>query len=339
MMKFSIEKTLIAVLAMVIAFALVPAAPASGYPERDVTMVVPWGAGGGTDLTIRSLAEVMHREMGVNMPVLNMGGASGSLGMQDVWDSPKDGYKILGTSMSSLATVQIMGLADIPYTGWYVWNAAFTPNAIVVKGDSPYQTIEDLIAAMKASPDTITMSSAGVGSSGHVGGVIFAQGVGVTFRHIPYEGGNPAIVATLGGEVVFTAQLLSEMVDYIRSGDLRALASLSDQDMTIGNIVIPSIKKVAPEMAAMLPMGGSFGIMVPKGTPDNIVNKIDAAYKVAVASKEFANFADNRGMVVFGYDLARTAQYLAASASKNTWTLFDAGVATTSPETFGIPRL
>lgn len=167
--------------------------------------------------------------------------------------------------MMAFTNSQVMGLVDTSYKKWVVWDAAFSPNVIAVKKDSPYKTIEDLIAAMKENPGKITASSAGVGTGGHIGASVFAQGVGAEFTHIPYEGGNPAIIAALSGEVDFTAQLSMEMIDMIRSGDLIGLACLSDEDLVIdgpsGKITIPSIKSVAPEMEEILPLGESFGIM------------------------------------------------------------------------------
>jgi len=313
------------------------------YPTRDITVVVPWGAGGGTDLTVRSLAEQMQGPLGTNMPILNMGGAGGSIGLQDVFDSARDGYRILGTSMTALATAQIMGLADVSHTEWYAWNSAFTPNAIVVRADSPYETLQDLIDAMAANPGGITMGSAGPGSSAHVGGVIFAENAGVTFNHIPYEGGNAAIIATLGGEVVFNAQLLSELIDHVRSGDLRALATLSDEAVeVIGRdgevIIIPSAGNYVDALRSWLPLGGSFGIMVPRDTPAGIVNALNEAYAIAVQTDAFHDFADDRGMVVVGMDTVQTDQYLANNAARVGWTLYDAGLAPNSPGDFGISR-
>jgi len=313
------------------------------FPTRDISAIVPWGAGGGTDLTVRNLLVDMEAELGVNVPVLNTPGASGSVGMQEAFGAALDGYTILGTSMSSLATVRVMGLAEIGHDEWYAWNAAFTPNVIAVPADSPFETLEELVEAMIASPDTITVGTAGVGSSGHLGAVVFAQGVDATFSHIPYEGGNPAIIATLGGEVDITTQLLSETIDHIRSGDLRALAQLGTEDMeVIGTdgevIVIPTILNYFPGMASELPMGGSFGIMVPREMPAEIVAIINAAYEVAVAGESFRNFTEESGMIAVGMSIEETDAYLASAASKITWILYDFGIAVHSPADFGIPR-
>lgn len=314
----------------------------SDYPEKDITVIVPWNPGGGTDLTVRALVEEMSNDLGVRMSVTNMPGASGSVGMQDVYDSPKDGYKILGHGMMAFTNSQVMGLTDTSYKNWVVWDAAFSPNVIAVRKDSPYKTIDDLIAAMKENPGKITASSAGVGTGGHIGASIFAQGIDAEYTHIPYEGGNPAIIAALSGEVDFTAQLSMEMIDMLRSGDLVGLASLSDEDLVIdgpsGQITIPSIKTAVPEMEAMLPLGESFGVMVPDGTPDDVIDALDASYKNAVESESFKKLAEDKGMIVFGYDMVETSDYLDKLASIVCWNLYDNGSAKISPDTLGIPR-
>ena len=317
--------------------------PQSNYPTKEITVVVPWNPGGGTDLTVRTLVEEMSGVLGKRMTVTNMAGASGSVGTQDVYDSAKDGYKILGHGMMAFTNSQVMGLTDVSYKEWIVWDAAFSPNVIAVRKDSPYKSIDDLVEAMKADPGKITCSSAGVGSGGHIGATVFTEGLGVTYEHITYDGGNPAIIAALSGEVDFTAQLSMEMVDMLRSGDMVGLACLSDNDMVIeganGTITIPSIKTIAPDMANMLPVGESFGILVPGETPDDVVAKIDEAYKTAVASESFKKFTEEKGMIIFAYDVDQTSEYLDKLASIVCWTLYDVGSAKISPDTVGIPRL
>ena len=328
---------------IVLSVSMISAKADAAYPTRDINIVVPWGAGGGTDLTMRALADQMQGVLGVNMPVLNMPGAGGAMGLQDVFDSPRDGYRILGTSMSSLATIQIMGLSEVSYTEWLAWNATFSPNTVAVRADSPFQTLGDLIAAMAANPGSVTMGTGGAGTSGHVGGLVIAELAGVTFNHIPYAGGNPAIIATLGGEVEFNTQTLSEMIDHVRSGSLRALATLSDQVVEVvgvnGEIIsIPSAADYIAELAEWLPLGGSIGFMVPADTPDYIVSALNDAYNYAVQTDAFHVFAEDRGMIVVGMNTDQTAEYLANVARRVGWTVWDAGVAPVSPETLGIPR-
>ena len=346
------KKIAIKMLVFFVAFLLLVAVAAcaqgdadtgAAYPSRDITIIVPWGAGGGADLTNRVLAEQMQTVLGVNMPVLNMPGAGGSIGLQDVFDSPRDGYRMLGTSMASLATIDIMGLSEVSYRQWVAWKATFSPNTVAVPADSPHQTLDDLIAAMAANPGAVLMGSGGAGTSGHIGGLILAEVAGVTFNHIPYEGGSPAIIATMGGEVEFNTQLLSEMIDHIRSGTLRALATLSEQPIeVIGSdgqvIVIPSAADYVPELAAWLPLGGSNGMMVPADSPEHVIIALDEAFHYATQTASVQDFAAERGMFVAGFTMAQTAEYLENIARRVGWTLWDAGVAPVSPEELGIPR-
>lgn len=345
-MRKSFKKILAATLAVsFLAFTACDAIGGGGgeYPSRDVNVVVPWGAGGGTDLTVRNLVYEMGGELGVQMPVANMPGASGSVGKIDVHGGSRDGYRILGSSMTSVTTAQVMGFSTISYREWHAWNAAFSPSVVAVRSDSEFNTIEELIAAMVANPGGITASSAGVGSSGHIGAIVFADAVGASFNHIPYDGGNPAIIAALGGEVDFTAQLSSEMIDFIRSGDMRPLASLSPEPLEIvdnnGNtIVVPSLASIAPQVSGILPIGASFGLFVPNDMPENIVNTLNEAYLTAVASPSFVNFVEQQGMVVVGMTMAESAAYLSRNASVVSWILYDVGAAPNSPDTFGIAR-
>lgn len=313
------------------------------FPNRDINVTVPWGAGGGTDLTVRTLVYEMGAELGIQMPVSNMPGASGSVGMLDVYEGTRDGYRLLGSSMTSVTTAQVMGFAEIGFENWHAWNAAFAPSVVAVRSDSDIHTIQDLIDAMHANPGGVSVSSSGVGSSGHLGAIVFADAVGATFSHIPYDGGNAAIIAALGGEVDFTAQLSSEMIDFIRSGDMRPLASLSPGDLIItandgSTIVVPSLATVAPDVASMLPIGGSFGIFLPSDISDDILNTINEAYQTAVASDNFRNFVEQSGMVWLGSGLAETRAYLERNASIVSWVLYDVGAAPNSPLDFGIQR-
>ena len=339
----NLSKKLLVTAGVLVASTALAACDSGEFPTRDISVVVPWGAGGGTDLTVRTLVYEMGNNLDVQMPISNMPGASGSDGKIDVYDGRRDGYRILGSSMTSVTTAQVLGLSDISYTQWYAWNAAFAPSVIAVSSESDIMTIEDLIAQMQASPGTVALSSSGPGSSGHVGAMVFADAAGVTFNHIPYSGGSAAIIAVVGAEVDFTAQLSSEMIDFIRAGEMRALAALSVDDLVIedndGNeIVIPSLSSIIPAVADTLPIGASFGLFVPRDTEDNIVQTLNDAYLYAVNTASFRDFVDRQGMVFFGMTLEETDAYLERNASVVSWILYDAGEAMHSPVDFGIPR-
>ncbi|MCL2616751.1 MAG: tripartite tricarboxylate transporter substrate binding protein [Defluviitaleaceae bacterium] len=322
-----------------------PEAPAAetNYPSRDVGVIIPWAPGGVSDLNIRILSAEMADHWGIVMPITNMGGAGGSVGLAEAHAQTPDGYTILGTSVSALVNTQILGLVDVDFREWHAWLATFAPNIVAVRADSPFQTLDDLIEAMRANPGQITASSAGPGSSGHLGAIVFADGADVTFLHVPYEGGAPAIIAAMAGEVDFVAQLSSEKIEYIRSGDLRALASTADVDMTVtdidGNeILIPSILNYAPGLSNITPFGGVFGIMVNENVPEPVLDQIEEAFHAAMATDSMANFMEDRASLSFNLGREASAEYIFQSAMIINWMMYDIGAAFVSPEDFGIPR-
>jgi tripartite-type tricarboxylate transporter receptor subunit TctC len=285
----------------------------------------------------------MSDYLGIVMPITNMAGAGGSVGLAEAHAQTPDGYTILGTSVSAIVNTRVLGLVDTDFREWHSWLASFAPNIVAVRADSPYETIEDLVEAMKANPGRITASSAGPGSSGHLGAIVFADAVDAEFLHVPYEGGAPAIIAAIAGEVDFVAQLSSEKIDYIRSGDLRALVSTADVDMVVtdvnGNdIVIPSLMNIAPHVSNILPFGGVFGIFVHEDVPEPVLQQIDAAFEFAIESDSMAEFMEEKAALKFNMGRAEALDYNFKQASAKNWMLYDSGAAFVSPEEFGIPR-
>lgn len=309
------------------------------YPSRDINMVVPWNPGGSTDLTGRALADAMGKSLGCNIVVTNTPGSGGSVGTLTVMKSEKDGYNILANGMLSLSTLPVLGYADTTVKDWDFYLATFTPNVLAVRKDSPYQTAQELLEAMKANPGAITDGTGGMGSGGHVGIEVLCATTGLTYKHVPYEGGGKAVTAALSGEVDFTSQLLVEMQDMFISGDMRALANFSPDDITLENgTVIPSILKTVPELADRLPMGETTGIAVPKGEPEYVTAALSKAFDEAIKNPDFLAFCKTKGFIVNGMQGEEAAQYMQKLSSTVAWTIYDCGVATISPEKFGIPR-
>ena len=309
------------------------------YPSRDINMVVPWNPGGSTDLTGRALADAMGKSMGTNIVVTNTPGSGGSVGSLTVQKAEKDGYNILANGMLALTAMPVLGYTETTQKDWDFYLATFTPNVLAVRKDSPYQTAQELLDAMKANPDSITDGTGGMGSGGHLGIEVLCAETGLTYKHVPYEGGGKAITAALAGEVDFTSQLLVEMQDMFISGDMRALANFTAEDITLENgTVIPSILQFVPSLESKLPMGETTGIAVPKGEPDYVLEALDKAFDEALKSEAFLKFCETKGFIVNGMGRQEAAAYVDKLASTVTWTLYDCGVAAISPEEFGISR-
>ena len=310
------------------------------YPNKNINMTVPYGAGGTTDLTARALANAMGKDLGVTINIVNTAGAGGSAGTLNVQNAKVDGYSLLANGMLAFVTMPINGYTDKTFRDWDVWIATYAPNVIVVPKDSPYNTITDLIEAMRANPGQITAGTAGIGSGGHFGAEVIKQVAGVDYKHITYAGGGPAFTATLSGEVDFCPQLLAEYKDAIISGDVKALCTLSDEPITIAEgITIPSIKEFYPEVAPLLPMGEVTGILIPKGLDEAALQKLDHAFEVAIQDQAFLDFCDSRSFEVTPVGRADSQAYLEEFASKVCYILYDAGAAPIDPAQFGIERL
>lgn len=309
------------------------------YPSRDVNITVPFNPGGSTDLTGRALAEAMGKSLGTNFVVTNTPGAGGSVGSLAVYNANKDGYSILADGMLAFTSMAVMDTMKTTANEWDIWLATFSPNVIAVRKDSPYQTMDDLIKALKENPGQVTAGTAGPGSGGHIGIEVVKGALGVEYKHVPYQGGNPAIVATLSGEVDFTPQLLVEMEDMIKAGELRALACLTAEDIQIKDgPTIPSITKFIPEITNRLPMGETTGIAVPKGLPEGVLEQLDKAFNEATQSESFTSFCQSKGFIMNPMGREESAKYVENLASIVSWTLYDAGVAKISPEEFNIAK-
>jgi tripartite-type tricarboxylate transporter receptor subunit TctC len=307
-------------------------------PTRPIQVIVPWGAGGATDLITRITAAELEKELGVRIVVSNQPGASGSTGTKAALDAARDGYTWTAGSAADLALYKVNGMLDTNIKDdWEIFLSMMSVGIIGVNANSPYQTFDDLMADFRARPGQIGVSTAGLTSSGTRNIESLKRFTGIEYRNIPYDGGNPAVTAVVAGEVQVTAQLASEQADMIRGGRIRPLAILLEEDFYLsGYGTIPSIKHFVPEFSA-----GSnyFGIFIPKGVPEEVINAVTRIWEEVIANSEEMNrFAEERGMV-FNPSSGEEAQNRAfAYYQPAAWLFFDGGHASVSPDTVGIPR-
>lgn len=331
--------TVCLVLLLAAGFAFANGAAEDNYPSKNINMTVPYGAGGTTDLTARALANAMGRELGVTINVVNTPGAGGSAGSLNVQNAPVDGYTMLANGMLAFCTMPINGYTDKTFRDWDIWIATYAPNVIVVPKNSPFNTIQDLIEAIRKNPGQITAGTAGIGSGGHFGAEVIKAIAGADYKHIQYAGGGPAFTATLSGEVNFCPQLLAEYKDAIIGGQVKALCTLSDEDIELApGVVIPSIKNAYPEAEKYLPMGEVTGILIPKGLPEADLQKLDKAFEVAVKDQAFLDFCALKSFTVNPMGREESQKFLESFASKACYILYDAGAAKLNPADFGIER-
>jgi len=305
-------------------------------PTKPITAIVPWPAGGATDLTVRILASEMEKVLGQRISVVNTPGASGAIGMQNAFDAARDGYTWAGNADVSIVNYPVLDLMKITHRDWIHWYALMTPNIISTTADYPAKDVGDLVRIMKEKPGQVAVASAGVGSSGHLALEVFKSATGAVPRHVPYAGGNPAVIATISGESNVVMQLSMEEADMIRAKKLKPLANTSNRPLTIaGYGEVPPITKWFPNFPAT---GSHFGIMVAKGTPAEAVTAISKAFDVAAKSDALKKFADEKAVFLVNLKEGEAMAMLEDTASVITWTLFENGAAKVSPAQFNIAK-
>jgi len=316
------------------------AASAQNYPwkpERPITLIVPWAAGGSTDQVSRLAAAEMEKALGQKIVVVNQPGASGSIGTKNALEAPKDGYTWTAGAAKDLGTYAVSGLLDTKIADWNLYLSVVNVSVLGVNPNSAYKKPQDLIDAMKAKPGQVSVATAGVNSSGHAAIEAFTRALGLTYKHVTYDGGNPAVIAVVSGEAEVTTQLAVEQAAMIRAKRLGALAVLSDKPLELEGY--GTIAPITSSVPSYKPDANYFGIFVPKGVPAPVKQTIDAIWTDIVAKSEvMKKYATTNG-ALFAPLSGDAALAAAMPAIKTTaWQLHDAGKSKVSPETVGIPK-
>ena len=316
------------------------AAKTSDYPKENITMIIPYGAGGTTDLVGRQLAIALEKQLGQTIIVENKAGASGSVGTEAALEAKPDGYTLLLTA-DSLGTQRVMGISEMSYGDFSpILPIANDPKVMVVAKDSPYETIQDLLDAMKENPGKIKMSYTGPGGSGHIQALLLNR-YGYEPALTAYNSGAEGITAVMGHQVDFTNSNYSTVASYIESGDLKLLAVCSVDPLSAHPDVV-TLASVMPGSEEMMAMPYTpLSLIVRKDVPEDIKETLRAAAHAAVKDPEFEKYMDDNCIekLYEKYPTVEEAEkFFAVWESNISWMLYDAGAAVKSPEEFGIPK-
>ncbi len=294
-------------------------AMAQNYPTRPITLVCPWGAGGGTDATSRIIASLLEKEIGQPVTVVNRTGGSGVVGHSAIAAAAPDGYTI------GLATVEIgmmhwQGLTEL--TG-----ASYTPIGLVnadaagvqVRSDSPYKSVQDLLAAVKANPGKLKASGTGQGGIWHlaIAGLLLDQKIDPTsVPWVPSNGAAPGLQDMIAGGVDLAPVSLPESRSLIDAGKVRSLAIMAEEPAAL----YPNVPTLKKAIGSNWTMAAWRGIVAPKGIPADVRDKLAAAIKKIAASKEYNEFMSKQGYGViykgpddFGKFMAKSDAELGAT--------------------------
>ena len=297
--------------ALTLAAWALPAA-AAGYPTRPITLIVPWGAGGGTDATARIIGSLMEKELGQPVNVVNRTGGSGVVGHAAIASAAPDGYTI------GLATVEIgmmhwQGLTQLTgasYTPIGLVNA--DPAGINVRADAPYKNVKDLLAAIKANPGKYKASGTGQGGIWHlaIAGLLRDQKIDPSaVPWVPSNGAAPGLQDMVAGGIEVVPCSLPEARSLIDAGKVKALAIMDPKPSAL----YPKIPTLKSEIGSDWTMAAWRGIVAPKGIPNAIRDKLAATIKKIATGKEYNDFMSSRGFGVIYAPPEEFGKYMAKS--------------------------
>lgn len=267
------------------------AAVSTDFPTKQIDLIIQAAPGGESDSTGRLIGQVMEQELGVPVVCSNKTGASGAVAFQYVRSQPADGYTI-GICPAEIAMVEALGYSDIvPDDMDFLGGACETPSSIIVRGDAPYNTLEEFVAYCKEHPGEVVNGTSGAGSTLHIGSEVFARATGTEFSYVPFDGSGPAITALMGGHVdVVVIGVLGALAG-VETGDLKVLAILGDERSP----AVPDVPTAA-EQGYDVKYSTWVGLYAPKGLPADVKAKLEAAVKAGVEGKPYVDFTDSKGL-------------------------------------------
>jgi tripartite-type tricarboxylate transporter receptor subunit TctC len=268
----------------------------AAYPDHVIRIVVPFAAGGGTDVIARTLAQEMARDLGVAVVIENKPGAGTIIGTQAVAVSAPDGYTLLMGTFSHAVNLSLNG--KLPYDPHKDFAAvalvARSFNLVVVNPKSSIKSIADLIAAAKADPDKLSYGTFGTGTSAHLAGELFKDMAGVNLTTVPYKGSAPAITDLIGDHIQVMFTTVASAASLIEGGQLRALAVTSVERSP----AFPQLPTVSEAGVPGYAAESWYGLFAPAGTPADIVARLNKSAATAVQAEVFKKLGVNEGLVL-----------------------------------------
>lgn len=312
------------------------------WPNKPITCVIGYAAGGTSDIVGRVLIKEMEEYLGVPITPVNIAGASAAIAGRTVIDAPADGYTWLSAVAHSASSWAVMGYEKLFWTDYYGFTTGTSPYLVVVDNDAKWNTIEELIADIKANPNKLKWGSAGLGSIGHLAGELFVQALDLKTPHIGYNGGREAVLKLMGGDVDWNLSGYSDIADLVKAGEVKALGFVTEEDVLVETATpytAPSLLKKYPELERTNQLRSVWGLFIPRETPDEIVKKIGEAVDYALKQPDFIEALEARELTPLALKGQESDELCARLESIYAWGLYDSNSAKNSPADYGIPRI
>jgi len=296
--------------------ALLPAAALAqpAYPSRPVTLVVPYPPGGATDVVARVLAEKLGSSLGQPFIVENKSGAGGNLGARAAAQAKPDGY----TFLVAAVTAHSISMTLTPETAGYNIEKDFAPITmigsvpliVVVNPSVPAGNLKEFIALAKSKPNSITVASAGNGTTQHLGSELFKLMTHTQMLHIPYKGSGPAVTDVIGGQVQATFETGPAALTQVKAGRLKALATATRERM------IPDVPTAAEAGLPGFEVAATYGVLAPAGTPKSVIDRLNAEIKKILQMPDVRAKFDQQGVIPTYTTPEQTTQHIQGEVSK-----------------------
>ena len=258
--------------------------------NKQVSLIVPYSAGGASDTVARIYASELEQSLGTSIVVSNVTGASGAIGLEQVRNSNPDGYTIAYMPVES-TMLKALGFTDLSTDDFrFIGRAMTIPAAVTVRADAPWDTFEDFVNYAKEHPGEIQVGNSGTGSIWHIAAASIEKECGVQFTHVPFDGAAPAVAALLGGNIQAVTVSPSEVKNNVDSGDFQVLCVLGESRSS----VVPDVP-TAQELGIDITIQGWGGFAVPKDTPQAVIDILEKASETAINSDSVKKTLADRG--------------------------------------------
>ena len=258
--------------------------------NKQVSLIVPYSAGGASDTVARIYASELEQSLGTSIVVSNVTGASGAIGLEQVRNSNPDGYTIAYMPVES-TMLKALGFTDLSTDDFrFIGRAMTIPAAVTVRADAPWDTFEDFVNYAKEHPGEIQVGNSGTGSIWHIAAAYIEKECGVQFTHVPFDGAAPAVAALLGGNIQAVTVSPSEVKNNVDSGDFKVLCVLGESRSS----VVPDVP-TAQELGIDITIQGWGGFAVPKDTPQAVIDILEKASETAINSDSVKKTLADRG--------------------------------------------
>ncbi len=258
--------------------------------NKQVSLIVPYSAGGASDTVARIYASELEQSLGTSIVVSNVTGASGAIGLEQVRNSNPDGYTIAYMPVES-TMLKALGFTDLSTDDFrFIGRAMTIPAAVTVRADAPWDTFEDFVNYAKEHPGEIQVGNSGTGSIWHIAAASIEKECGVQFTHVPFDGAAPAVAALLGGNIQAVTVSPSEVKNNVDSGDFKVLCVLGESRSS----VVPDVP-TAQELGIDITIQGWGGFAVPKDTPQAVIDILEKASETAINADSVKKTLADRG--------------------------------------------